>query len=189
MTFFENIIETITEIIKSSCGNINFTVDIPKNNIGYDLYSNAPKILKSEFEIKNECSLIRNLSFENGFLNIVLNDNVFFEFLSAFRFSEEDFNSDIGGKLHAYIQLAEKEKKYSEKAPACMPLTSEVRRIILFLMKIQSLSSSDTKKIDIMKTEISELLDKIQFGCDNLKEFVLTYEPLLIAVRGSLVNY
>ena len=189
MIFYENIIETITGVIKSSCGNINFTVDIPKNNIGYDLYSNAPKILKNEFEIKNDCSLIENLSFENGFLNIVLNDKVFFEFLSDFRFSEEDFNSDIDSKLHAYIQLAENEKRCPETGLYCMPLTSEVRRIILFLMKIQSLSSSDTKKIDIMKTEISELLDKLRFGCDNLKEFVLTYEPLLIAVRGSLVNY
>ena len=70
--------------------------------------------------------------------------------------------ADTDSRLWAYIQLAENEKRQCDVKEVSMPLTADVRRMILFLMKIQYLYSTGTKKTDIIESEIIEILDKIR---------------------------
>lgn len=189
MTLYERITGGVSESLKKAYGRADFIVDIPKTNVGFDLYSNILKITGKEIQINDFDGFVEKISFENGFLNIRLKEEVLIEFLFDFEPSISETDSDVDRMLQAYIQLAENEKKFSEIRDISMPLTSEVRRVILFLMKLQYLYSIDTKKGDIIKSEVIGLLDKIKSTCENLKAFVITYEPLLIAVRGSLAKF
>ena len=187
MTVYERITGAISESLTKNRSRKGLTVDIPKTNIGYDLYSNAFKIYGEEFSIEKDIDFVKEYSVDNGFLNIHIKDEVLLDFISEFDILGTE--SDTDSRLWAYIQLAENEKKYCNIKEVSMPLTSDVRRIILFLMKIQYLYSTGTKKTDIIESEIIEILDKIRVGCEGLRSFVLTYEPLLIAVRGSLAKF
>ena len=187
MTLYERITGEVSEILTQNRSMKGLTVDIPKIDIGYDLYSNAFKLFGEEFSIEKNIDFVKDFSVDNGFLNIHIKDEILLDFLSEFDVLGTE--SDIDGRILAYIQLAENEKNYCDIKDFSMPLTSDVRRIILFLMKIQYLYSTGTKKTDIIESEIIEILDKIRVGCESLRSFVITYEPLLIAVRGSLAKF
>ncbi len=187
MTLYERVTGAVSESLAKNLYLKGLTVDIPKVDIGYDLYSNAFKIYGKEFNIEKDIDFVKDFSVDNGFLNIHIKDEVLLDFLAEFDLLETEADTD--SRLWAYIQLAENEKKYCNIKEVSMPLTADVRRIILFLMKIQYLYSTGTKKTDIIESEIIELLEKIRVGCESLRSFVITYEPLLIAVRGSLAKF
>ena len=188
MTIYERVIGVIAENLPKNGFSKGLTIDVPKKKTGYDLYSNAFKIFGGDFEIKKSIDFVKDVYVDSGFLNINLKDEILLEFISSFSVLKVECDTDVMRRLGAYIQLAENEKRFCEIKEISMPLTADVRRIIIFLMKIQYLDSTGTKKTDIILSEIIELLDRIRCGCENLKSFVITYEPLLIAVRGSLAN-
>ena len=186
MTFFERIVIDIESCIRRNLSSdCNFTVDIASRD-GYDFYSNALKVsrLNSVFQIESE--FISDFELDNGFLNFKLNDAVFYEFLSEFDFDVIKSDDEFVKKISAYIQLAEIEKKLAGERSYPFVLTSDVRRLICLLMKYVSIHNEI--KARILLVEVIQILEKLESSSKNLKYFVTTYEPLLIAVRGSLVK-
>ena len=107
MTLYERITGGIFDSLTKAYGKKEFIVDIPKTNIGYDLYSNVSKIAGKEIQIKEPDCFVEKISFDNGFLNIRLKDEVLLEFLFEFELIMAETDSDIDRLLQAYIQLAE----------------------------------------------------------------------------------
>ena len=103
-------------------------------------------------------------------------------------FIEEEPKTETELLLNAYIQLAENEKKYSDEYFNQMQLSVDVKRCLVCLMKYQYLNLNKMKNADFLLKEIISSLEKIKADTENLKSFVIIYEPLLIAARGSLTN-
>ncbi len=189
MTLYEKIRFEISECIKRH----NAFERIPVVDIstveGFDFYSNAPKILGSELTFDEDIPFVSEYSIDNGFLNFRLKDAVFIEFLSEFQIIQSETDDEFEKEISAYIQLAEDEKNLSGEPVLNLELTSEVKRIICLLMKFQYAVLNDSKKAVVIMAEIRRLLNKLEVHCENLKSFVIIYEPLLIAVRGSLAKY
>ena len=58
MTVYERITGAISESLTKNRSRKGLTVDIPKTNIGYDLYSNAFKIYGEEFSIEKDIDFV-----------------------------------------------------------------------------------------------------------------------------------
>lgn len=189
MTLYGLVIGEISAIIKgNSSVDRNFIVDIPTSGDG-DLYSNAPKVFGSEFVFSENISCVASVSLDNGFLNFRLKDEILSDFLGQFELTENEIEDEFQKKLSAYIQLAENERKLAGELSGSFEFTPEVRRAVLLLMKLQYISDSDAKKSRIVWNEIVRILTKLESDSENLKSFVIIYEPLLIAVRGSLAKF
>ena len=188
MTFYEEIVaEIYSAIRKSISSDRDFIVDIPTSG-NFDLYSNVPKISGSDILFTENISYVESISLNNGFLNFKLKDSFLYDFLSQFEFCEVKNEDDFTKKLSAYIQLAENEKNLAGSPCVDMVFTPDVRRCVILLMKYQYTADSNIQKASVIWNEIVRLLNKIESYEENLKTFVINYEPLLIAVRGSLVK-
>lgn len=184
MTFFE-LVHQISDALKSCVpDNVKFAVDLPSAGSG-DLFSNITKVCKMPV-FPEKLPFAESFTVDGGFLNIKLEERVFWDFLCSFEIENYESMNETEKRLDAYIQLAENEKKLAGVESVSMSLTSDVRRAILCTMKAVSFSETDIIKAQISMNEAIRILDKIRSSCENLKEFVITYEPLLISVRGSL---
>lgn len=188
MTVYEKITAEISEAIKeNSSVDRDFTVDIP-TAYDCDIYSNITKISNVDIDALRSVPCVENVFVSNGFLNFRLKECLLQDFLSLFEPITDEYEDDFLRKLSAYIQLAENEKDFAGETSVNMEFTPNIRRLIVLLMKFQSISGLDTKKARIIWNDVVLLLNKIESESENLKSFVITYEPLLIAARGSLVK-
>ena len=189
MTFYERIISEISSEIRNlTNAEKTFVTDIPASGSYGDFFSNAPKIFSLNISENSVFPYVERWSLDGGFLNFWLKDEVFYNFLSNFEIIEEEPKTETELLLNAYIQLAENEKKYSDEYFNQMQLSVDVKRCLVCLMKYQYLNLNKMKNADFLLKEIISSLEKIKADTENLKSFVIIYEPLLIAARGSLTN-
>ena len=123
MTLYERITGGVSESLKKAYGRADFIVDIPKTNVGFDLYSNILKITGKEIQINDFDGFVEKISFENGFLNIKLKEEVLIEFLFDFEPSISETDSDVARILSTIQRLAEESTRFSRFLVWCSSLS------------------------------------------------------------------
>lgn len=185
---YDELIAALSEAIAGSVSaDVRFTVDVSAVE-GSDVFSNVTRVTGEAVDLKGGIPWVEYCCVEKGFLNFRLKENFFYEFLKGFEPPSGACGTEKPDRIWGYIQLAENEKTLAGAVSYPMPIDQSVRKAIMYLAKAQSLASVGNKNAELSYDRAIRIIDKIRTSCVNLKKFVITYEPLLIAARGSLAN-